>query len=77
MSNQVEITIARLAATRDVIASLAADGDAATIGRKVLLLDYILAPRGTQRALAARLGVTPARACQMLRTLRRGLSPRV
>jgi len=75
---KLELALAalRLQAVRSVLESVTREADDRAAGRRALLLAYIVAPEliGTQRQLAARLGVTEGRASQMLKVLRRHFS---
>jgi hypothetical protein len=68
-------TAQRLQSAKEDMAMLARGGTAQEVGRRCLLLCYIIAPDliGTQRELARRLGVTEGRASQMLKAVRRNL----
>jgi len=74
-ANKAEIflTAARLAGAREVLKLLTKAGTDREVGRKTLLLAFLLDPAafGTQRNLARRLAVTEGRASQMLKVLRR------
>ena len=77
MKPQIELALAltRLAAVREVLELITADGGDQAAGRKALLLAYLIAPKtiGTQGDLARRLGVSEGRVSQMLKPLRRHL----
>ena len=77
MKPQIELALAltRLAAVREVLTLITAEGGDQAAGRKALLLLYLIAPEaiGTQGDLARRLGVSEGRASQMLKPLRRHL----
>jgi DNA-binding MarR family transcriptional regulator len=66
------LALTRLAAVRDAL-ELLTTGDVQEAGRKAHLLAWLLrcSPFATQKELAAKLGVTPGRVCQMLRVLNR------
>jgi DNA-binding MarR family transcriptional regulator len=74
MNTKAEILLAaiRLQAAQDTLRLVAA-GDAREAGRRAHLMAFVLgcSPCATQKDLAARLGVTPARVCQMVRTFKR------
>jgi DNA-binding MarR family transcriptional regulator len=73
--NPKEILLAavRFDAVREVLRTIIADADAKQAGTKAHLLAFILgaSPCKTQKELAAKLGITPGRVCQMLRVLNR------
>ena len=75
MNNKAELllTAVQLAVVRAALELLTKAGNEKEVGRKTLLLAYLLAPDliGTQRDLAKRIGVTEGRASQMLKVLRR------
>jgi hypothetical protein len=71
---QIEATAAvvRLLAARELLAPLVRLGTERQIGRRAVLMAFALGagPCKTQRALAARLGVTEARISQELKPVR-------
>jgi len=75
MNHKIELalTAARLAGARETLQTITRGADAKQAGTKAHLLAFIVgcSECETQRQLAARLGVTPGRACQMLAVLRR------
>ena len=79
-ANKVEIllTAARLAAVREALALLTKDGSDKEVGRKCLLLAYLLgcSPCETQRELAAKLGVSESRVSRMCKVLRPHFRPK-
>jgi len=74
MNREAEILLAavQLATIRDTL-KLVTLGDVQEAGRRAHLLAFVMgcSPCETQKALAARLGVTPARVCQMLAIFKR------
>jgi DNA-binding MarR family transcriptional regulator len=70
---QAALALVRLAAAREVLVIVTKDANARQAGTKVHLLAFAMgcSPCKTQKELARRLGVTPGRACQMLRVLNR------
>lgn len=67
----------RLQATREVLALIAkGSGTDREAGRKALLLSYVMDKSiiGSQRELARRMGVSEARASQMLKSFRTRLT---
>ena len=76
IEKEILLAAVRLDATREALALLTKDGSDKDIGRRTLLLAYVLDPSliGTQRQLARRLGVTEGRGSQMLKVLRRHFS---
>jgi DNA-binding MarR family transcriptional regulator len=75
---EILLAAVRLDATREALQLITADADARQAGTKAHLVAFILAcsPCKTQKDLAARLGVTPGRVCQMLRVLNRSYGKR-
>lgn len=67
------VALARISGAREALELLTREGSDRDVGRRALLLAYLIAPDliGTQRDLAKRLGVTEGRASQMLKVLRR------
>lgn len=67
------IAIARAAGAAEVLRFLARGGTDKEVGRRALLLAFLLCPDAiaTQRELAGRIGVTEARVSQMLRVFKR------
>jgi DNA-binding MarR family transcriptional regulator len=74
MNNKAELllTAIRLASVTEALELLTV-GDVQEAGRRAHLLAFVMgcSPCTTQKDLAARLGVTPARICQMLRVFNR------
>lgn len=74
MSSKVKIALAlgRLQGTRETLRLITTGADARKAGVKAHLLAFVLgcSPCKTQKELAAKLGRSPARCCQMLATFK-------
>jgi hypothetical protein len=70
---EILLAAVRLDATREALQLITADANASQAGTKAHLLAFIMgcSPCKTQKDLAAKLGRTPARVCQMLATFKR------
>jgi hypothetical protein len=77
MNPKVEIVaqVLRLETLCDALRLITADANAKQAGTTAHLLAFLLgcSPAKNQKELAARLGVSRARVCQMIKTLNRGL----
>jgi DNA-binding MarR family transcriptional regulator len=75
---QILLAAVRLDATRETLQLITADADAKQAGTKAHLLAFMLgcSPCKMQKELAAKLGITPGRVCQILRVLNRGYGKR-
>jgi len=69
------IASAKLETLRETLALLTKDGSDREVGRRTLLVAWLLDKSrvGSQKALAKRMGVSEGRVSQMLATLRRGI----
>jgi hypothetical protein len=70
---EAALTLAKLSAVRDVLQTITSDADAKQAGTKAHLLAFLLgcSPCATQKEAASRLGISPARFCQMLAVFKR------
>jgi DNA-binding MarR family transcriptional regulator len=70
---EIVLALAKLQGAREVLELITAEGGDQAAGTKAHLLAFILgcSPCATQKDLAAKLGLTPGRVCQMLRVLKR------
>jgi hypothetical protein len=70
---ELALALAKVEGAREVLRKLTRDADAGQAGRRAHLAAWAMgvSPCQSQAALAARLGVSPARVCQLVRRFKR------